>query len=202
MAAGCHCFKDRTYDPARKFAVDAYILATSFNSLLAAHFGISKRQIIMMRMQGGVDGEDLTTSLYLARVLHRDFKSLLALRAEGQSWSRIIIDQGTEIPVEDPVKTAADEKADDRTINERIVALMVSSYFKIPPESLEKYRDLGLSDKEIVLSLGLSVKSGRSVDEITALKREGGQSWGEIADSLGIAAADIGSMITQAKHSG
>ena len=36
----CHCFLDRSYDPADKFAADEYILATSFNSLLAKSFDI------------------------------------------------------------------------------------------------------------------------------------------------------------------
>ena len=55
----CHCFKDRTYNPSKKFAADGYILATSFNSLLAEYFAISKRQIIQHKMQGGIDQDDL-----------------------------------------------------------------------------------------------------------------------------------------------
>ena len=202
MAAGCHCFKDRSYDPARKFAADPYILATSFNSMLAAHFNISKRQIIMMRMQGGVDGDDLTTSLYLGKVMHTDFESLLSLRAEGQSWAQIINKKQAEIPGEDPVRAAAGENADNKRINETAVTEMVSGYFGIPSEAIQNYRSKGLSDKEIVLSLGLSFKSGRPVDDLIALQREEGQSWGEIANSLGIAAADIGGIISQAKRSG
>ncbi len=64
---GCHCFKDRTYNPLDKFAADGYILATSFNSLLSEYFGISKRQIIQHRMQGGIDQDDLLIGLTISK---------------------------------------------------------------------------------------------------------------------------------------
>ena len=40
----CHCFQDRSFDPGDKFAADDYILATSFNSLLAKSFDITKNR--------------------------------------------------------------------------------------------------------------------------------------------------------------
>ena len=45
MVTGCHCFKQRSYDPEARFAADDYILATSFNSLTANIFNIPKRQV-------------------------------------------------------------------------------------------------------------------------------------------------------------
>ena len=86
MAAGCHCFKDRSYDPAQKFAADEYILATSFNSMLATSFNISKSQIIMLRMRMGVGGEDLITSLYLGQLLEIYFQQLSQIEACDEIW--------------------------------------------------------------------------------------------------------------------
>jgi len=53
-AIQCHCFTDRSYNSADRFASDEYILATSFNSLLAKSFAITKRQNVMIKMNGGV----------------------------------------------------------------------------------------------------------------------------------------------------
>ena len=90
MSAGCHCFKNRTYDPAQKFAADEYILATSFNSMLATFFSISKKQIIMLRMRMGIGGEDLLTSFYLGKMLGKDFQQILSQRSSEKSWNQIV----------------------------------------------------------------------------------------------------------------
>lgn len=46
---GCHCFRDRTYNPENKFSSDSYLLTTVFNSLTADYFSISKQQIITLK---------------------------------------------------------------------------------------------------------------------------------------------------------
>lgn len=194
MAAGCHCFKDRSYDPARKFAADDYILATSFNSMLASFFNISKRQIIMFRMQGGVDGQDLTTSLYLGKLLDMDFQKILSLRSNGQSWFRITAEASVKDTTE-PVLTVISRNGSSQDVASAVAAILISRYFSIPIEGIEIYRQRDLSDKEIVLILGLSMRSGETADALADLYAEKGKSWGEIANSFGIAAGDIGTLI-------
>ena len=54
-----HCFTKRVYNPAERFAADDYILATSFNSLLARLAALPKRQIVMIKMNDGVAQDDL-----------------------------------------------------------------------------------------------------------------------------------------------
>ncbi|MBC8316880.1 MAG: hypothetical protein H8E41_03175 [Desulfobulbaceae bacterium] len=190
MVAGCHCFKDRSFDPARKFAADEYILATSFNSMLASFFNISKRQIIMLRMQGGVDGADLTTSLYIGKQLDMDFQKILSLRSGGQGWLQIIDE--VNVKKSDPALNAISSNPD---VPAAAAAMLVSRYFSVPSEGVGKYRERGLSDKEIVLVLGLSARSGETADVLADLYSEKGKSWGEIASSLGITAGDVGAMI-------
>ncbi|RUM40181.1 MAG: hypothetical protein DSY80_10670, partial [Desulfocapsa sp.] len=53
ITSSCHCFKDRVYNPEKKFTADKYLLTTSFNSFIAANFQLSKSQIVMMKMKGG-----------------------------------------------------------------------------------------------------------------------------------------------------
>ena len=76
----CHCFKNRTFNTVDKFASDDYLLTTTFNSLLASEFKISKRQIITMKMQDGVANDDLIISLYLSREAGIDVSQILNMK--------------------------------------------------------------------------------------------------------------------------
>jgi hypothetical protein len=203
MAAGCHCFKDRSYDPARKFAADEYILATSFNSMLATSFNISKKQIIMLRMRMGVGGEDLITSLYLGHLLERDFQKIITHRSSGQSWLQIVSAEEFKGKEEnDSVLSIINKNGSDQDVSRSAAAMIARSYFSLPSGIIEKYRDSGFSDKEIVLVLGVSVRSGQPVENVFALNKDKGQSWGEITNSLGIAPGDIDDMIASVSQGG
>src|SRR5512139_4163179 len=50
--AGCHCFRDRTFELERPAAVDPYILATTRSSLLSAAFGPGKASLVQAVMTG------------------------------------------------------------------------------------------------------------------------------------------------------
>jgi hypothetical protein len=89
-AIKCHCFTERSYNPADKFAADDYILATSFNSLLAKFNDISKRQIVMIKMSEGMAQDDLLVSLKLAKITGIDLRKFLSLRRENKTWTSII----------------------------------------------------------------------------------------------------------------
>lgn len=197
-ADGCRLplFKDRSYDPARKFAADDYILATSFNSMLARFFDISKRQIIMLRMQKGVDGQVLTISLYLGKILGVDFNTILSRHSEEKSWKEIVASVDSQKKEKYPVIEVISKNGNDQDISRIVAKMVISKYFAIPPVSITKYRDQGLSDKEVVFSLGLSSRSGQAVDTIVSQYADKGKSWGEIADLYGIAAGEIGAIIS------
>jgi hypothetical protein len=86
----CHCFQDRSFDPGDKFAADDYILATSFNSLLAKSFDISKKQVVTLKMDEGVSQDDLLVGLKLTKLTGGYLEQLLGLRRAGYEWSQII----------------------------------------------------------------------------------------------------------------
>ncbi|HDS16446.1 MAG TPA: hypothetical protein ENN66_07550 [Proteobacteria bacterium] len=62
-APSCHCFRQREYDPGNHFAADTYLLATSFNSLLARYFGVEKKELVLLKMKGGIDEDELLPDL-------------------------------------------------------------------------------------------------------------------------------------------
>ena len=87
--SACHCFKNRTYNPADRFVSDDYILATSFNSLLAKAYGIAKKQIVLLKMKGGAEHLDLIVALEVEKKTGTDLGQLLALRKQ-QPWQKIL----------------------------------------------------------------------------------------------------------------
>jgi hypothetical protein len=86
----CHCFKERSFNPADTFASDGYILATSFNSLLANFYDIPKRTIIMVKMNEGAGHNDLLIALKISRITGADLHIYLDLRKENKTWAEII----------------------------------------------------------------------------------------------------------------
>lgn len=195
-AINCHCFRDRTYNPDDTFAADDYILATSFNSLLAKSFGIPKRQIIMLKMKEGVGQDDLLIGLKTAKVTKINLRQLLRLRREEYSWPKIISDLDRSgkhqndqllaviksgIPVEEAGTKVADE--------------LLADFFKIPLESIEEFRLSGLNEKEMALLLILAHACDQKPETLIARHSKEGKSWSEIADSLGVQPAAAGNLI-------
>ena len=88
-AVTCHCFQDRSYDPVDKFAADDYILATSFNSLLAKSFDISKKQVVMLKMDEGVGQDDLLVGLKLTKLTGGYLEQLYQVIAAGGLHRRL-----------------------------------------------------------------------------------------------------------------
>ncbi|MRR37336.1 hypothetical protein EG829_22315, partial [bacterium] len=60
-AITCHCFTDRSYDPASPTLADPYFLATTQNSFFATAFNVEKKTIVMKKQKG-----DSTADLWVA----------------------------------------------------------------------------------------------------------------------------------------
>ncbi|HET9553331.1 MAG TPA: hypothetical protein VFP50_10215, partial [Anaeromyxobacteraceae bacterium] len=82
---GCHCFQDRTFDPARPAAADPYVLATTRSSLLSAAYGIQKASLVRAVMTGSAP-EDLWIAEWVGAKAGRPAAQLLAAREERGSW--------------------------------------------------------------------------------------------------------------------
>ena len=76
MATGCHCFRQRSYDPEAKFVADDYILATSFNSLTANLFNIPKKEMALFFLL--VRDTPMQSKDIVNQIAH-----------EGRSWSEV-----------------------------------------------------------------------------------------------------------------
>ena len=195
-AIQCHCFTARTYDPADRFAADEYMLATSFNSLLAKSFNLPKRKIILIKMNEGVSQDELLISLKLSELTGEDPDKYFRQRRENKTWPQIISGLAQEENLKNdtivlgitaglPAEEAAARIADD----------MIGTFYGIGPEEIGKLRASGLKEKEITLVFILAHAKGQKPEDLVDRHERKGMSWSEIADNLGLEPAAVGDLI-------
>jgi hypothetical protein len=195
MTAACHCFRDRAFNPADPFSSDAYLLTTVFNSLLTAHFDIAKRQIVLMKMQGGTSNSDLLIALHIAAQTGSDVDRLLALK-KNRTWR----DAVGELPV--PPDAADDllhqirSGMPEEQAADLVMEKMISERFARQPREIEALREGGLELREIILLLTLADHSGIDPGSILAQHRQKNLSWSAIAHNFGLQPAAAGKLLS------
>lgn len=194
----CHCFKDRTFNPADTFAADDYILATSFNSLLAKAFAIAKQELVLLKMKQGVGQDDLMIGLQVAGAAGVDFQELLSRRRDQQTWAEIVagleqdgrISQGRfagEIRAGMPLAESG----------ARVAETVIADFYKVPLELVREFRAAGLNEQELALLFVLAHAGEQDPGALVDLHNRQGQSWGAIAHRYNIDPAGAGKLILQ-----
>lgn len=198
--SSCHCFKDRVYNPQKKFAADQYLLTTSFNSFLAANFHLSKSQIVMMKMKGGVAPDDLLLGLYLARAGGVELSSVLAVLANGGSWQQILDSDNLIGKQEDSkflatLRTALSTKG---LAGELVTDQLLKEFFKVSENDIKSLRIAGAGSRELVLLYILEryAKTGMKAAAILAMYNEGERSWAEIVHGFGLSPKATGKLLS------
>jgi hypothetical protein len=195
-AVQCHCFTNRSYNPADKFAADEYILATSFNSLLAKSFDIPKRQIVMIKMNEGVAQDDLLIGLEIAKVTGINIRKFLRLRKENNTWANIISGLAQQEKIKnDPLLEAIRSGIPVEEAGTRVADEIIAEFYQVKPEEISKVRMSGLNEKEMALLFILSHTSEIQPEALMDQYKIKGRSWSEIASSLGVEPAVAGKLI-------
>lgn len=195
-AASCHCFRDRSFDPSRPSAADAYILATARNSLLSAALGVSKRELVMAEM-GGASPDDLWVAHWAARRLERDADELLSRRQAGGSWEAALGGAGAG-RLGAAFEKALGARAPDAALGSVAVDDVVMLRLRIPEAAVAALRAAGASSSETVVASLLALRTGRRPEELLALARRGPATWGTLLREAGLAPRDVEAAIRQA----
>ncbi|MDT8396780.1 MAG: hypothetical protein RRA32_10110 [bacterium] len=169
--SNCHCFKDRAFDPARPASADPYVLATARNSLVAAAAGITKGQVVKMRMTGA--GE---TDVWL--------ESYLASEA-GKA------DTGS------PAYKAAEKAGDRDAMAAALADRVLARTYRADNETISGLRKAGADTATVALSLFVSSRIEPSPAEIFARVNSGKTTWGKTVSALGIALDTTGDRIME-----
>lgn len=195
----CHCFKDRVYKPEQAFAADKYLLTTSFNSFIAVNFNLTKRQIVMMKMQGGVDPDTLLIALYVAKEGGVSLDNVLAVKENSEGWEQVL--SSSSIKGSDDAKVIFDEiiatKGDDAIAAEIVTDQLLQTYFGINGDEIASLRKEGATGRESVLVNILAqqnVKDSKPTDILSMHTRQN-KSWGAIAASYGFTPKETGRLL-------
>ena len=195
-AITCHCFTDRSFDPAHPTVADPYFLATTRNSFVAAVFGVDKKSIVI-RKQKGASTDDLWVAYWLAARSGADPEFLLQERKARGSWRQVSARLTTSAKsgggkASEALKSGA---ADERLANAVVDELLLRFRFLGAPE-LAALRKAGAGDQELVLAGLLAAKTGQPALQLYREVSGESASWGALLQRAKIDPADIQSEIT------
>ncbi len=197
--SGCHCFKDRAFDPQKKFAADPYLLTTSFNSFIAVNFDLSKSQIVMMKMKGGIAPDKLLIALYISREGGVDLDVVLAVIENGGTWGQVVGSNSIKgTPQARKVFAAIVATGENQSKAAEIVTdELLKSYFSMQEADILDLRNENATGRELVLVniLSQNTKPVSSPSEILLMHSRQEKSWGEIAHYFGFTAKETGRLL-------
>ncbi len=192
----CHCFKERIFNPIDTFSTDGYILATSFNSLLARLYDIPKRQVIFFKMKEKVGHDDLLIGLKISKLTGVPLKQLISLLERKNTWARVLseIDQQETIANDQLLEAVRSglpvDEAGDRAGDE-----LIGEFYAVPAEKIGKLRKSGLNEKEMALLFILVHAKDQELEVLMGQHNRQGKSWSEIAHNLGVEPVTAGKLI-------
>lgn len=187
----CHCFQERSFNPARPAATDPYLLATVQNSLMAARFGLVKREVVKEKMSG-ISGEELWVAHYLAERVGMPSSLLLTTRDRNGSWQA-----AAALLNVDPIALAPRfaallaEDAGDGLLAAVVVDEVLTTRLAIPVAEVEQIRAQGGSNAELILASYLGRRTGRSPVAIYDETRARRVTWGQLLEATGDMAGTI-----------
>jgi hypothetical protein len=190
-AAGCHCFRDRTFEPDRPAAADPYILATTRSSLLSAAFGPSKRELVQAVMTG-TPAEDLWIAHWAAARTGRRADELLGAKEKAESWKAALA--GVR-GLGEPFSKALAAGGDPRTLAALAVDDTLVARMGAKPEGLRALRAAGASTEETVLAAVIEAKTGEPVRPLVVLVQAGRVTWGSVLRDAGIAPKELDAIV-------
>jgi hypothetical protein len=189
--AGCHCFRDRTFEPARPGAADPYILATTRSSLLSAAFGVSKADLVRAVMTGTAP-EDLWIAHWAAARAQRKASGLLDARAQRGSWRAALAGAGT-------LGAAFDAALARDAPTAELAALAVDDVLvgraRASPAAIRAIRAAGAGTEETVVATVLSAKLGAPVLPLVIEVKAGRTTWGKVLDDAGIEPGQLDALV-------
>jgi hypothetical protein len=174
-AISCHCFTERSYDPARPTVADPYFLATAQNSFFATVFGLEKRAVVMKKQQG-VSGDDLWIAHWAAARAGVTPDDLLQRKG---SWKDTLAKLRL-IPPPGPRTAAALalKNPTDTALAEAVVDDLLQQHGLLPEAELTSLRRERASNQEVILATLLALKTGQPPGSLRQRVKSGNASWG------------------------
>jgi len=186
----CHCFTDRTYDPARPGASDPYFLATTQNTFFATAFATSKKNLVRKKQQGAAS-EDLWVAFWVAQKSATDPEALLKAKADSSTWKAALASLKINPESLGPRFAAALNGEGSAPLDQVVVDELFLRFRILGEADLATLRKAGVSNQELILATLIGLKSKRPPEQIVREAKAGGKSWGELLTAGGIDITNI-----------
>jgi hypothetical protein len=189
--AACHCYQDRTFDPARPAAADPYILATARSSLLSAASGVDKRSLVSAVMTGTA-AEDLWVAHHAGARTGQPAAALLARFQDKGNWAAALAGQAG---LDAPFATALAGGADRRALAGLAVDEVLESRLHVASATVKFLRDAGATPEERILASVLSAHLSAPTVPLVVQVRAGKATWGGVLADAGLSPRDLDGLI-------
>lgn len=190
----CHCFKDRSFDPAQPASADAYILATTRSSLLSAAFGAGKGGLVRAVMNG-VAPDDLWIAHFAGARLGRGAPGLLEEKGAKGSWKAALAGAGGLPPAFAKALAAG---AGDAALAALAIDEVLVERAGASAEDVAALRASRARSEEVVLAAVLAVHGKTAGMPLLARVRSGGATWGTTLRDAGLAPEDMDRVVRAA----
>lgn len=196
-AITCHCFTDRSYDPARPSLADPYFLATTQNSFFAVVFNVD-RNMIVMKKQAGSSADDLWIAYWIASRSGTTGEALLAARGKNKSWKEVVEALKlskkslgekllTDLASGRPTISLAQEVVDGILVGRRL----------LKGQDVATLRNEWASNQEIIMTALIAAKSKRPPLQVYRGVKNRATSWGALLNEAKIQPPGIQTEFTQ-----
>jgi hypothetical protein len=179
-AISCHCFQDRSFDPDRPAAADAYYLATAQNRLLADAFGQPRRDIVMAK-QKGTGNDELWIAGWAAAASGQTPQALLRASEELGSWRPVLAQHRLDLPGQQP-----DSAGDTATLARQIVTATLVDQGLCNRATLTDLYAAGADPQEAILAVLLAAATGRPAQAIRQQVADEEKTWGALMAEAGL----------------
>lgn len=177
-AITCHCFTDRSFDPARPAVADPYFLAMTQNSFFAVVFNVDRKAIVMKKQQGA-SADDLWIAYRLGTSAGVAPESLLQAKQSRATWPEVLAqlhlsagDPGTRFAGALKARGGADRLA------AAVVDDLILHYRLLGDGELAALRQLGATNQELILGTVIAARKRQAVRKVYLEVKSGKKSWG------------------------
>jgi len=195
-AITCHCFTDRSFNPAQPALADPYFLATTQNSFFAVLFNVDKKSIVMKKQQGR-SSDDLWVAYWVASRSTVSVEALLQAKEAKETWPEVIA------PLRIPAKklgsrfaSALSSKPSAARLAEAVVDELFLRYRLLADAELTAVRKAGASNQELIIATLIAVKSRQPARQVYAEVKNGAKTWGSLLEGTRINTKNMQEEIT------
>ena len=195
-AITCHCFTDRSFNPAQPALADPYFLATTQNSFFAALFNVDKKSIVMKKQQG-TSADDIWVAYWVASRSTVSVEVLLQAKEAKENWPEVIA------PLRIPAKklgssfaSSLSSKQSTARLAEAVVDELFLRYRLLQAAELTAMRKAGASNQELIITTLISAKSRKPARQVYAEVKSGAKTWGSLLEGVRINAKNMQQEIT------